>query len=239
MFIIGSLAEPDTFTTNRFFGLEDGGRLIGIAAGFGKWGSFVAHCQQQDGINGLVDHVVLTGVKIESVPAFRRYAEPMVERLKSRHGRTPKRISEETIFLLGRRHFQPVESAATIATEADREAIARFYTASPSVSPTQKELARVKPDCTSVVHENGKVISVANVQGFSLHYAQIGGVGTLPAYRRKGYGRQCVGALCAHCFGKGVEGVILFTANTNVPAQNLYRSLGFQPIDDFLIVEYV
>jgi ribosomal protein S18 acetylase RimI-like enzyme len=82
------------------------------------------------------------------------------------------------------------------------------------------------------------LVSKANVQGFSRHYAQIGGVGTLPQYRRRGLGRQCVSALCQHCFSKGVGHIILFTANTNIPAQNLYRSLGFVPVDEFLIAEY-
>jgi len=238
LFVIGSFHRPDPFSDNRYFGYEKNGVLNGIAVCFGKWGSFVVHCPEREGVNALVDAVVEKQIFFESIPAFRRYAAPMVERLKEKFGREPKSVSEETVLLLEKEVFCSMESEAVMATEEDRDSCARFDKENPDTPVTEADRARIIPKYTFVIHKDGMLIAKANVHGFSEHFAQIGGVMTHPRHRRQGFGRQCVSALCQYCFSKGVENVILFTAKTNLPAQNLYKSLGFKPVDEFLIAEY-
>lgn len=238
LFIIGNLVRDDAFARCHFLGLEKGGALTGVAAVFLTYGSFVVHAVDPSLVPLFVDAVMERQWTFESIPAFRRHAKPMVDHLRSRYGRAPRRVSEETVFLLDARDFQPVESAAEPASEGDRDACVRLEHGDPARDITDAERSCIVPAETFVLREGEQIVSKANVHGFSRRYAQIGGVATLPAFRRRGYGRQCVSALCAHCFGKGVEAILLFTTNTNLPAQNLYRSLGFKPVDDFLIAEY-
>ncbi|MDD4628239.1 MAG: GNAT family N-acetyltransferase [Candidatus Peribacteraceae bacterium] len=242
LFAIGSFGHPspfdDPFKDNRYFGYEENGVLKGIAVCFGKWGSFVVNCPEREGINVLVDGVMERKIHFTSIPVFRRYADPMVAWLKEKYGREPKKVSEETVLLLEKGVFQPMESRAAMAMEKDRDDCARLEKDNPNTPVTNEERACVIPEYTFVIHKDGMLIAKANVHGFSRHFAQIGGVMTHPRYRRQGFGRQCVSALCGHCFAKGVDHIILFTAKTNLPAQNLYKSLGFKPVDEFLIAEY-
>lgn len=238
LFPIGSLNHADAFAVNRYFGWFAGEELRGIAAVFGKWGSFVVHAQEQSILHALVDRVVEEKIPFTDIPAFRKFSGPMVEYLKTVYGRESKKVSEETVYVLEKGSFRPAESRAVPATEEDRDSCARFDKDDPETPVTEKERARVIPEDTFVIHRDGMLIAKANAQGFSKHFAQIGGVMTHPSYRRQGCARQCVSALCRYCFSRGVENVLLFTANTNLPAQNLYRSLGFKPVDEFLIAEY-
>ncbi|MEI8229816.1 MAG: GNAT family N-acetyltransferase [Candidatus Peregrinibacteria bacterium] len=238
MFVIGSFNRPKTFELNRFIGIEEDGKLMGLATVFLNYASFVVHAAERSVIDQLVDAVMDRGLKFNTVPAFRRYAEPMIERLRSKYHLEPQKITEETVFILPKGKFSLVESEAIIASEEDRENCARLELNGPLDVLTQQQLQNVHPQETTVIHSDGKVVSKAHIHALSRHYAQIGGVITLPAYRRKGLGRQCVSALCAHCFALGVESVILFTADTNIPAQGLYKSLGFEPVDAFVIAEY-
>jgi len=238
LFPIGSLNHSDAFAVNRYFGWFVGEELRGIAAVFGRWGSFVIHAREQDVLQAFVDHIVEEKIPFTDIVAFRKFSGPMVEYLKSAYGREPKKVSEETVYVLERGAFRPAESRAVPATEEDRDSCARFDKDHPETPVTEKERARVIPEDVFVIHRDGMLVAKANVQGFSKHFAQIGGVMTHPSYRRQGCARQCVSALCRYCFSKGVGHVLLFTANTNIPAQNLYTSLGFKPVDEFLIAEY-
>ena len=50
------------------------------------------------------------------------------------------------------------------------------------------------------------------------------------AYRRRGIGRRLVAALLTECRARGGHRVTLEVRITNTPAQELYRSFGFQTI---------
>lgn len=238
MFAIGAFGRPQTFEQNRFIGYEEGGKLRGVATVFLQHESFVAHAEEPSLLDALTDTVMKRKIPFVSIPAFRRYADPMVARLRDRYGLTPKSISQQTVFVLPRERFTPVVSDAVIAEERDREDCARMVLDGPLAVLTEQQFRNVIPAETMVLHRSGTVVARANIHALSQHYAQIGGVATLPAFRRQGLGRQCVSALCSHCFAMGKEAVILFTADTNVPAQGLYRSLGFEPTDAFLIAVY-
>lgn len=241
IFVIESFNHPQSFEENRYFGFEEEGNMRGVAVFFGRWGSFVVHAEDLDTIRALVDHVGQMKLPLESVPGFRQYAEPAVEQLK-RHGFIPQRYEPSLVFSLLRSRFHPLESRAEQAREDDRDALVlldrSLFRREGEGSITETERRRVNPVQTFLVRESGIAVSKAVLHGKTRRIGQIGGVVTHPEFRRKGYGRQCVSALCEQCFAEGIEEMILFTAKENIPAQQLYRSLGFEAVDRYLLVEY-
>ena len=103
---------------------------------------------------------------------------------------------------------------------------------------SQKERDRILPEYEWVLRKEGQIVSKANIHGFSKHYAQIGGVMTHPAHQCQGYARQTVSAVCQHWLDQGKD-IILMVKNDNIPAIQVYQCLGFQPIDEFILAEYV
>jgi uncharacterized protein len=65
---------------------------------------------------------------------------------------------------------------------------------------------------------------------------QVGGVWTPPALRGRGYGRAVVAASLRDARNEGKQRAILFTGESNMPAQKAYHALGFQHIGDYRII---
>ncbi len=65
---------------------------------------------------------------------------------------------------------------------------------------------------------------------------QVGGVWTPPALRSRGYARCVVAGSLLAARAEGVARAVLFTGETNRPAQRAYEALGFRPIGDYGLV---
>lgn len=243
MFIIGSFsAYPEPFTQNVYMGCYKDGKLIGIGTHFEKrFGSLVICSQSIDALHELVDAFVTLGSKVEWVPCFKRYGLPIVERLRA-HGIVPKKVREETVFLLTRETFQDFSSHETeMATEKDVEEIIRLdrIVESEDVNApiTERDRKQVVIGSEWILRRDGAIVSKANIHGVSQNYIQIGGVMTHPEHQRKGYAKQTVSALSHHWLKQGKE-ILLFARNDNVPANKVYASLGFKPFDEFIVAQY-
>ncbi len=74
-----------------------------------------------------------------------------------------------------------------------------------------------------------RLLFKADVAAMSAEVAQIAGVWTKPAMRRRGFARRGVGEL-AHWLLRRVRSVCLAVYADNLPAVRLYEGLGFQPV---------
>lgn len=74
---------------------------------------------------------------------------------------------------------------------------------------------------------NDKLVSMADLNAKALDLGQVGGVYTAPEFRQRGYSRAVMLQLL-HDAKKlhSIRKMIIFTGETNFPAQKLYRSLG-------------
>jgi len=81
-----------------------------------------------------------------------------------------------------------------------------------------------------------RVVAKSSFHGIANGAVQIGGVYTPPEQRGKGYARCVVGGSLLAAREAGESKAFLFTAETNVPAQRAYESLGFRPIGDYGII---
>lgn len=91
------------------------------------------------------------------------------------------------------------------------------------VSPSLRDIAR-----GFVWEEDGTIVgmTIANREGMTDHW-YIGTVAVLPEFRRRGLARKLVLATLDMMRARGGTRVTLGVIDGNVPAQTLYRSLGF------------
>lgn len=82
-----------------------------------------------------------------------------------------------------------------------------------------------------VWEESGQIVgNVTVTRGRGRFTWIISNVAVLPAYRRRGIGRQLMEAAIEHVRGLGGNQIVLQVRSDNEPARNLYRSLGFRTV---------
>ncbi len=90
---------------------------------------------------------------------------------------------------------------------------------------------------TVICEADGQAVSKADLEARIAQVASLGGVFTLPAYRRSGYAASACSSLCADVLASGA-GVTLNTDARNLPALALYRSLGFHQHCDYKVAVF-
>jgi len=240
LFIIGSFQNyKDTFKSNKFYGYFKNDQLIGLGVFFTRFGSLVINARNKKVIESITDFIIAENLNIECVPVFKKYADVIIRRLSCVHKKVSKKYIEQAVFLLEKQNFQNFsDGTEAIAAKKDVDEIAVFATGKKQSEITEIDKKRVFPNQEFILRRNNRIISKANIHGVSENYFQIGGVGTLEAYRHKGYAKQIVSKLYEYFFKKGIKYGLLFTANDNLAAQKLYKSIGFKPVDEFVICEY-
>jgi hypothetical protein len=251
LFVLGSfLLYKNGFKLNRYIGnfedcsgLFENNNLTGLAVYFPMYKSFVINAPSVSVINKLVDFAVKQNFHIECIPVFKKYAGPAIKRLKLKHGMSPKEISRQTIFILEKKFFVNFLKGNELVAKAydlkELVMIDRILNDKDiNMRMSKEDKDKIDPKTTFILKRYGKISTTAKLHGMSKNYFQIGGVITLPAYRGKGYAKMVVSKLCEHYFDKGFKYGILFTADTNVAARKVYKSLGFKPTDKFIIAEY-
>lgn len=241
LFVIGSFQNyEDPFESNRFYGYFEKEELLGLGVFFQDFGDLVINAPNEKIIRSLVDFFQKENLDIECIAAFKKYADVTINHLQEAYGRIPKTHSKQTVFLLQKKNFHNFsqENVGERASQKDVDDLVFFTTGKKAEEITSADRAKFFFQQEFILRKDGKIISKANTHGVSKNYFQIGGVKTHESYRRQGYARQIVSKLCNHFFEKGVLYGLLFTDNKNIPAKKMYESLGFEPIDDFVIAEY-
>ncbi|MFA5843085.1 MAG: GNAT family N-acetyltransferase [Candidatus Gracilibacteria bacterium] len=243
LFITGVFERPeDPFATNSFYGWFEGKKLLGLAVYFGQWKNLNISAQDEKIVRALTDHLMAQKHKLDDLACFRRYAEIIIDQLEKKHDMTPKKINHETVFKLSKKDFKDFSTGTEeTAKNSDRKELVLFerlmFKEGIKTPITKNELNRIILHEQFLIRKNKKIISAAHISGLSKNYFQIGGVGTLEKYRNQGLAKQVVSALCKTFLAQGKTG-LLFTRNDNSPAQKVYETLGFKPVDEFIIAEY-
>jgi len=87
-----------------------------------------------------------------------------------------------------------------------------------------------------VLEHDGRLVAYTGFNAVLPDMAQIGGVFTPPAERRRHYARAAVAGSLVDARNEGVRTAVLFTEDTNVAAQRAYIALGFQRAGDYALV---
>jgi predicted GNAT family acetyltransferase len=94
----------------------------------------------------------------------------------------------------------------------------------------------LKEQNTWILEEQGKPVACSSFNTSIKEAVQVGGVWTPPELRRRSYGRCVAAASLLDARMEGVEKAILFTPNSNIPAQKAYTALGFQYIGNYCVL---
>ena len=85
-----------------------------------------------------------------------------------------------------------------------------------------------------LLFDNKQPVSQCHIQSVSQTHGYIAGIATPRIYRRKGYAKQITARACRFIEGKGCTSAL--TVNkTNTGAIELYKSLGFYPVDNMQV----
>lgn len=216
-FVLGSFKSyENSIRDNCFWGYFEEDKLIGLAAVFNRWNSFVVNAEKKEVIEDLVDEVIDSGRKIEYVPYFKKYADVIIERLK-KHGLKPKKYDEQNFLILKK---EDLDEYIRLGRESDGENLEDPI--------KESERKRVNLELSFALKIDGKIVSRATLHGASKNYFQIGGVTTKKSERGKGYAKRVVSSLCKHFFAKNIENAILYVDKDNLAALKVYKAIGFK-----------
>lgn len=82
--------------------------------------------------------------------------------------------------------------------------------------------------------DDDRLIAIGGLNAVHESTGQIGGIYTPPENRRRGLARTLMHTLISDSIGMhGFDKLILFTGETDIPAQRLYESLGFSRVGEF------
>ena len=90
---------------------------------------------------------------------------------------------------------------------------------------------------SALQNERGEFVAKANTNAIGMHYAQIGGVYTMPQYRGRQYASLLV-EIILHRIIQSKRRPVLYVRTTNEHAKKIYASLGFSKSLGYTIAYY-
>lgn len=89
---------------------------------------------------------------------------------------------------------------------------------------------------TWILEDRGRPLACSSFNTAIAEAVLVGGVWTPPGLRGRGYGRGVVAASLLDARSKGVGKAVLFTGESNIPAQKAYEALGFRYVGDYRVL---
>lgn len=86
---------------------------------------------------------------------------------------------------------------------------------------------------------NGQPVSMAGYTSPTPHGIRISAVYTPPEHRQKGYASACVAALSQFLLEQGYKFCFLFTDLTNPTPNHIYQEIGYTPVRDVAVYEFI
>jgi RimJ/RimL family protein N-acetyltransferase len=139
----------------------------------------------------------------------------------------------------------PPGGAARLATEADRDLLALWLAAfseelADDVGRESDEVIddRLSYGGLTIWESGGAPVSLAGIHRPVAGTVRIGPVYTPPEHRRLGYGGAATAAVSRAALDSGAENVVLFTDQANPASNALYQRLGFDPVEERVVLHF-
>ncbi len=159
-----------------------------------------------------------------------------------RHGQVRQR---QRLYRLG----EPVppdpapDGTARLATQADLEVARALYGAfaaeiGDAITTDGLVEDRVRAGQLMLWEARGEPVSIAGATDVLAGVARIGPVYTTPQHRGRGYGGAVTAAIGELAGRRGARSVVLFTDLANPVSNSLYVKLGYQPVEDRVLLTF-
>jgi RimJ/RimL family protein N-acetyltransferase len=134
---------------------------------------------------------------------------------------------------------------ARVAGRADRDLLVAWWAAFMREAgqlaegdPGLMADSRLAHDGITVWEDGGRPVSMAGVSRQVAGTARVGPVYTPPELRGRGYGGAVTAAVTRAALDAGATEVVLFTDLANPTSNALYQRLGYQPVEDRVILSF-
>ncbi len=184
-----------------------------------------------------------SGTELPGINGREQDATALARAWHERTGRRGQVSQRQRLYQLGDlvRPEPAPHGTARVATVADVAIVRAFYSAfSAEVgdenTPEQLVADRLTAGQLMLWEAGGAPVSLAGVTGVLEGVARIGPVYTPPRWRGRGYGGAVTGAIGELVRERGAASVVLFTDLANPASNSLYVKLGYQPVEDRVLV---
>ncbi len=135
------------------------------------------------------------------------------------------------------------DGAARVATAADTAVARGFYAAfsaeiGESAGPVHLVDDRVQAGQLMLWEAGGEPVSLAGATAALAGVARVGPVFTPRQWRGRGYGGAVTAAISELARQRGATSMVLFTDLANPASNSLYRKLGYQPVQDRVVLRF-
>jgi len=198
-----------------------------------------------EAIDALVGFVLSQEILVGGVIGPDATAERFASVWATRTGRSAVLRVNETVYELVRVR-PPASTPGELreASTADENLLAAWSEAfhrEAGLDPVGDHLAFVRGKMAArqfFVWENRTPVSMAAWGGRTTQGVRVAYVYTPPLERKKGYASAAVGALSQRLLDEGSPRCFLFANASNLTANKIYRSLGYEPVSDFKLYEF-
>jgi RimJ/RimL family protein N-acetyltransferase len=229
-----------------YFGAFREGVMSGIAALF-NLGSLFIYAPHPDLALELAGHMAALGRKPRFVIGRSEWVVPLLDGLSSL-GLQALGWEEQEYMMLAPGSFRPrFGSEARYADPRDLERLMELNRAFQleyfgSLDEAEEALGRMsevrmQDSGISVAIVDGEIVSKAETMVRTSRAALIGGVYTVPAYRGRGLSFACMSLLCKAILDSTGK-ACLNVAKDNLPAQRIYRGIGFEKVCDYRMAHF-
>ena len=229
-----------------YYGAFSGAGLCGMAALF-NFGSLFIYAPDPGSAPELVGHMVGLERKPSYVIGRAEWAGPLIDGLREQ-GLQPTGAEEQEYMVLTRDSFRPRFGPGTrFAEPRELQRLIELNRAFQleyfgSLTEAEEELGRMaemrmERAGIAVAEADGQIVSKAESVVRTSRAALIGGVYTVPEHRGKGLSFACMSLLCEEIL-KSIGKACLNVSTENVPAQHVYRGLGFKRFCDYRMAHF-
>ena len=232
------LNEENPFKNSQILAKYKAEQIVGLLTFFNNHQNLVVHSQSKNIIKELIDNFN-DKKDIKFVVCYKKYADTIIEHLKNNYSIEPKKSRLEDVFELTKGNFQDLTTQKSDYRKGklnQKQEIAEFAAIinRQPIESAKPEL--IKPNNEYLLYVDNKLVARAALHGTTKSYFQIGGVGTLESYRRKGYAKEIVSYLCKE--NLKTKNGILFTSEDNIAAQIAYSKIGFKKFDKLILAQF-
>lgn len=237
LFLLANLAQWGiAYPFLRYFGAFRQEELVGVLMFFRHSAGV---CWEDAGVLPLFA-AIFQQTSVTALSGSRRQIEPWMPFL-------PPAVPERTLYgvfaVLSPGNLRPWPARGErLATPDDMELLVELYGRNLLFTYQAREEHRRRLLETleaggkiAFVERDGRAVSAARTSAIGHGMAMIGGVITLPEYRRQGYATACTGLLSQELMAGGYTPYLVYNPQ-DPAASRVYQRLGFQPYDEWIVI---